>query len=183
MKKLFILLQISLCLSSSAQIVISDQSVRLSLNSLKTAKNGLKVNDFDYSRSIDCYQGDRYSFRGGKIWGLVGIAAGSFIWYAKERYEFQGRRYFEIKHGADPYGFWGSKSHIRVRDKLIKDDFYHVANTGGKYLIIGSSVWFGVSAGKQNKKKFIYYVYDVLIIGATSITFSFLGDRTMNLYR
>jgi len=130
--------------------------------------------------STDQVVSDKYRLTKGKIWGLASVALGSFTWYAKERYEFQGRRFFEVKFGADPYGFWGSRSFEIVRERSFKYDFYHFANTGGKYLILGGGITIGISGAKNNKKK-IHYLYDFLITGTTSVIFSIAGDKAMTL--
>jgi hypothetical protein len=125
---------------------------------------------------------DKYKITIGKLVGWSAIALGSFVWYAKERFEFQGRRFFEIKFDVDEYGFWGSKSHIRVREKFLKTDFYHAANTGGKYVIISGAIVIGI-CGAQHNKKTKHYLIDFGVTVLTSIVFSYAGDRLFDLSR
>lgn len=164
MKKALIIALVGLSLSLSAQLPEAGQSIDLGLTAHESAQ----------------YGSNRYKIEQQKIIGWAAIGLGSFIWYSKERWEFQGRRYFEVKYGADEYGFWGSKAHVRVRDKFFKDDFYHFANTGGKWLILGGGITLGISGAKTNKKK-IHYLYDFLIAGGVSVLCSWAGDQVLRL--
>lgn len=130
---------------------------------------------------------ERYRFTKGKIWGLAAVGLGSFVWYAKERYEFQGRHFFEVKFNAKPYGFWGSKSFLKPYNEpnfynqtFGAFDYYHVSNILGKYAIIGGSITIGISGAKRNKRK-LHFLYDALLTVGTSILFSRLGDHVMKL--
>ena len=125
---------------------------------------------------------DKYKVTTGKLVGWSAIAVGSFIWYAKERFEFQGRRFFEVRYNVDEYGFFGSKSHIRVRNQFIKTDFYHFANSGGKYLIISGAITIGI-AGAHNNKKVKHYLLDFAITSAISVLSSYAGDRLFDMSR
>jgi len=171
MKKALIPLLLACCLAVSAQLPQKGESVDIGLKPLKTAQNASKT----------------YKLTKGKIIGLACVGVGSFIWYAKERWEFQGRRYFEVKHGVDPNGFWGSQSHLKpytnpnfYNKNFGNWDFYHLANTGGKYLIIGGALTIGISGGKNNRKK-MHYLYDFRLTGVVSVVCSRLGDEVLKL--
>lgn len=108
-----------------------------------------------------------YNFRGAKIAGLAIISSASFVDGVLEGYQFDGRRSFERKFGADPEGFWGSQSWRKVyvdgnpekgfRSKFHKNagalDFYHVADDFRKWGYLSGGAVFVLGAKGQDWKK------------------------------
>lgn len=80
---------------------------------------------------------------------IIASVADGFV----EGYEFDGRMFFEKKFGADPTGFWGSKSWENKDTWWYKIsggtcDFYHVADDIRKHFYIAPiGIFFFVAYG------------------------------------
>lgn len=97
-------------------------------------------------------------------WGIVGVAG--FVDGAVEGYEFDGKRFFERKYNADPYGFWGSESWRKIYVdgdptqgcktvlgcSLGAFDFYHVGDDLRKVGYISGGIVIGIGGSKLDQK-------------------------------
>jgi len=112
----------------------------------------------------------------------------SFIDGAVERFDFQNRKYFEVKYGASETGFFGSKSYQRLYDSpnfYNKNfgvfDFYHVADDIRKlgYLTSGATFALSLKYRRSNKEAIIK---GILFFAASSLS-KRVGDSVFDLTR
>lgn len=103
-------------------------------------------------------------------WGITSL--GGFVDGVLEGYQFDGRKSFERKWGADPYGFWGSQSwrmiyrdgdpangpKSKMGEWLGAKDFYHVADDTRKLSYLGGSVLVGIGGANVNAKWWHYFI-------------------------
>jgi len=132
------------------------------------------------------YSQNGYKLNREKIYGLVMVGVGGFMDGAVERFEFRGRTVFENRWGADPYGFFGSRSWERLythpnfwNKNFGVFDFYHVADDMRKVGYIGGGIVIGIGGGKR-RQKFTHYLIDVGLSMVVSGGMKYLGDRVMD---
>ncbi len=98
------------------------------------------------------------------IIGILAVTIAAFIDGALEGWGFDGRIYFEKRFGANPSGFWGSKSWERKytnpnfwNKHFGVFDFYHVADDLRKYGYITGAFLIGFYSG------FVYLIIAIVL--------------------
>lgn len=131
-----------------------------------------------------------------KAIGITTLGFAGFVDGSLEGYGFDGRHSFERKWDADPYGFWGSKSHLKsfVDNDPSKGrksgfttwtgvwDFYHAADKSRKVGYITGGFVFGLGSWKckwkeRTKREKWYFVMDVGAAVLVSSTAKNIGMR------
>lgn len=113
-------------------------------------------------------------------WTVLGFTG--FMDGAVEGYEFDDRKFFELKYGADPYGFWGSQSWRKIYVNgdpaqgcktvlgcsLGSFDFYHVSDDLRKLGYIAGGMTIALGAKDQ---KVMHTLLDFAIgFGVSAVT-------------
>lgn len=113
-----------------------------------------------------------YKINKPKIIGFSIVAFSGFMDGIVEGYEFDRRKSFERKWGADPYGFFGSQSwRKKYEDPNIWNehfgvfDFYHLGDDLRKTGYVSGGIIIGIGGKGQ---KFKHYLFDFLISLAIS---------------
>lgn len=114
-----------------------------------------------------------------KLIGYGLLFCGGFLDGVVEGNNFQGRTAFEEKYGADPYGYFGSKSYLNEKDHFFKRDFYHNAEDGRVALYMAGSVTLGLGGAKMNGRWW-HYLID---FGIGWTVKAFAKSRGMNYIR
>lgn len=117
---------------------------------------------------------NKYEFNKQKVIGLTLIGIGGFVDGVVEGFDFDMRRSFERKWGADPYGFFGSLSFEKRHSSpniynrtLGTFDFYHIADDLRKVLYIGGGITITIGEKRPAKHYFLDFLLSLAISSAT----------------